>query len=279
MNRNIPQDLFCLTNKEIAFANQFFIKIKDILYPIHPIYFESNQKAIINHFPSEEEWRSIFTFFPFKDILAFAQYYNKLEQYLPTEQTDTILKSYNLNPNPKIRNEIKNMIKLNAIAIIFFVEKAVPIDILLNIQNNNSNILDLFAPFLLQPYIKKNIIKEILNEIPELTMKEIEDLIIQFKNVTNEINNDGKHFLNQHYKQIIMEKKYPLYSNLKKEKDNKLNSLKKPSIVRINYNPYFENDDLEIQVIIKNTNDFNTLKDFLNNEITKTFFSEDWFKT
>ena len=87
------------------------------------------------------------------------------------------------------------------------------------------------------------------------------------ENILKEISQDGKVFLNQHYRNIIYKLRFPQKEQIKEKVDVSIKELLKFSKnIRIQYDKNFEKNFLTLEADISSQKDILHIKETLNNE-------------
>ncbi len=264
-----------LKNHPNPFASEVFLEYENYDHiPIHPRNFRSKNLIQIDHFPTMSEWKSIFGMFPFKDKIEFSDYFIRVSSVFLEEELNIILEAYGMPVSAKSKKELERITSLRPVLKKIFLEKNIPVSILIALSDIDTKFLEQLANFLLKPYIKNNIAKEILDHLADMSYEQRNIFLKEIQNITNKITKEGLFFLNRHYKRILHKVKYPAYTAMKKEIDNKLSKIKIPKFMYLGYDPFFEENAIFIKAEIKKIEEISQLKNILGKAENKKILTD-----
>ena len=135
-----------------------------------------------------------------------------------------------------------------------YLQKNIPVSALEILANIELEHLQKLSVLLRPSFIKNKIAKEILLLFIELDQKTQEIYLHEMQDIFDKVSEDGRHFLNYHYKNILYSLRFPIRKALKAELDSVLKKAKPPQGCIIKYDSSFEKNSLQLEMELKNEN-------------------------
>jgi hypothetical protein len=247
-------------------APEIYISVSDNseLYAIHPLDFHCGRRMMLTDWPTPQLWREIFYLFGIHDEFSFCEYVHKISggDILKKRHgfMHDLLQSFGYSEARF--GDIGYTACLKGYKKKLFTEKKVPVKSIRLLDNVNDILTQNFCGFLVLKEVNGNIAREMIQHWIDLTDLSKKEVLLKFENISAGGSSDSKLQIQEQFRKIIYDARFPEINAWKNEFELRQNQLSRA--VKVGFDVKFESSSFRIYADIENKQELNHFIDAIN---------------